>query len=235
MKLKIIGSSIMWSKGNQASYLIDDRILIDIPNGCLKDLRRYNILPTSINNILITHMHGDHYFDIPFYLLNKLKDPSNLINISLPKNGIRKIRNLVYLAFPYSTYNIFHKLNINFITKNNFNIDKYNITKLKMNHGYLKQSYGYIIDDGKSKIGFTGDSSICPNIEYMCSIVDYIVVDSTYLNGNNIHMGLDNIYNLASIYKDTIFILSHSSDKVKNTKIEIDNIIIPNDGDEYNI
>ncbi len=235
MKLRIVGSSIMWSKGNQASYLIDDKLLIDIPNGCCKDLRRLDILPTSINNILITHMHGDHYFDIPFYLLNKLKSPNDLINICVSKSGIRKIKRLVFLAFPYSTYNIFHKLNIIFITKNEFNIDNYKIIKLKMNHGSLRHSYGYIIDDGIKKIGITGDTSICDSVEYMASKVDVMVCDSTYIEGDYKHMGIDNIEVLAKNNPNTLFILSHSSDKVKNQEIAFDNMIIPKDGEEFDI
>lgn len=223
----------MWSKGNQASYLIDDSLLIDIPNGSLKELRRFDIVPTSINNILITHLHGDHYFDIPFYLLNKLKVPKDNINICVSRNGIRKIKHLTFLAFPYSTYSIFKKLNINFITKRKFTIDKYTITKLKMNHGSLKHSYGYIIDDGEKIVGITGDTSMCDNVKYMASIVDYLICDSTYITGDYKHMGIDNIKELAKANPSTKFILSHSSDKVKNTDISLDNIIIPNDGDIF--
>lgn len=36
MKLQIIGSGGMWHKENSASYLIDDHILIDMPNGSCK-------------------------------------------------------------------------------------------------------------------------------------------------------------------------------------------------------
>ena len=38
MKLQIIGSGGMWYKENSASYLIDDHILIDMPNGSCKNL-----------------------------------------------------------------------------------------------------------------------------------------------------------------------------------------------------
>ena len=39
MKLKIIGSGNIFSKYNSASYLIDDKILIDVPNGTCKILK----------------------------------------------------------------------------------------------------------------------------------------------------------------------------------------------------
>lgn len=40
MKLKILGSVSIYSKDNSASCLIDDKILIDIPNGNCKALKK---------------------------------------------------------------------------------------------------------------------------------------------------------------------------------------------------
>lgn len=73
MKIEILGSGNIYSKWNSASYLVDDKILIDVPNGTHKTLKNRNIEPININKILITHFHGDHYFDLPFILLEKLK------------------------------------------------------------------------------------------------------------------------------------------------------------------
>ncbi len=61
MKLKVIGSGNIFSKQNSASYLIDDKILIDVPNGTCKTLKNIGIEPSKIDNILITHFHGDHF------------------------------------------------------------------------------------------------------------------------------------------------------------------------------
>ena len=73
MKVRVIGSGSMWTAFNSASYMIDDNILVDIPNGLCKSLFRMGIDPRNIENVLITHFHGDHYFDIPFLFLLKAK------------------------------------------------------------------------------------------------------------------------------------------------------------------
>ena len=54
MKLQIIGSGGMWHKENSASYLIDDHILIDMPNGSCKNLYNLGIKVEKIDNVLIT-------------------------------------------------------------------------------------------------------------------------------------------------------------------------------------
>ena len=66
MKLKILGSGNIFSKYNSASYLVDDKIQIDIPNGTCKTLKNIGIEPSKISEILITHFHGDHYLDMLF-------------------------------------------------------------------------------------------------------------------------------------------------------------------------
>ena len=65
MKVKVIGSGSMWTKYNSACYLIDEDIMVDFPNGACKYLYRLNIKPNSINHILLTHFHRDHYGSIP--------------------------------------------------------------------------------------------------------------------------------------------------------------------------
>ena len=82
MKIKVIGSGSMWAGYNSASYMIDDDILVDMPNGMCKNMFRMNINPRNIVNVLITHFHGDHYFDIPFYFLLKSRAANNNISIS---------------------------------------------------------------------------------------------------------------------------------------------------------
>ena len=69
MKIYTIGSGDMYSINNSASYLINDSILLDIPNGTCRELKRKNINIIDINHIIITHLHADHFFDLPFYLL----------------------------------------------------------------------------------------------------------------------------------------------------------------------
>ena len=87
MKIQVIGSGSMWTKYNSACYLIDDKIMVDFPNGACKYLYRLNIIPNTIDNIVLTHFHGDHYFDMPFYLLNKSKSENKNVNIYCSKEG----------------------------------------------------------------------------------------------------------------------------------------------------
>ena len=51
--------------------LLDGHILVDAPPTIIPQLRRADISPSSISNLLITHWHGDHTFGLPFLLIER--------------------------------------------------------------------------------------------------------------------------------------------------------------------
>lgn len=239
MKVTIIGSSDMWSKNNSASYLIDDDILVDIPNGTCKALRNININPDKIKYVLITHFHGDHYFDIPFLLLGKTfsKNIENKnINIACDGSSKFKIRKLTYLAFPHSI-KIQTDLHIKYLSKKIFNINNYRVEKVLVNHGITKSAYGYIFTDKNINFGFTGDTTYCDALEYMASKCNYLICDTTRKNSNDRHMGVDHVLYLAKKYPNCNFITSHMNDKTRDylNKNKVKNVIVAKDGMIFNV
>lgn len=237
MKVTVIGSGSMWSEYNSACYMIDNNIMVDYPNGACKYLYRLGLKPKSIEHLLITHFHGDHYFDVPFLIYNKGKQDSKRLTIYSSKDGKKKIFKLGLLAFPHSFFEVVLKSKLSFNYSEEFTIGKYNITKVLMDHGRMKPAYGYLIENKKRKIGFTGDSSLCEGYEYLASKCDYLFCDCTHIEGNNHHTGINNILYLAKKYHKCKFVVSHLDNKTRKEfqKIKAKNIIIPKDGMEIKI
>lgn len=236
MKIKIIGSGSIWNEFNSACYLIDNKILIDMPNGACKYLYRLGIEPSQIDNILITHFHGDHYFDLPFYLMKKIILDKQKVNIYCIEEGKEKIENLVKLAFFNSFKTICFNSLLNYNFDKQFKIKDYKIYKIPVLHGLIK-AYGYLIKKNNKLIGFTGDASLGKSIEYMASICQYLFCDCSFIKGNNKHMGIDNLIYLANNYSKCIFIASHLDNNTRNKlqELKLNNIIIASDGKEINI
>ena len=233
MKVKVIVSGSMWNKYNSASYLIDKKTMVDFPNGTCKNLFRFEINPNSIEDIVITHFHGDHYFDIPFYFLLKSKSKLLDINIYCGKEGKRKIKNLLKLAFPNSTAEILKILNLKYEHKNIFELKKYSVERVEVEHGRMP-SYGYIFNDNDKYIGFTGDTALCENVEHMSSKCDYLFCDCMFPEGTTKHMGIDNLKYLSEKFPQCTYVVSHMEIPTREKLIElkIENIIVPEDGQE---
>lgn len=237
MKVTVIGSGSMWNAYNSASYMIDDNILIDIPNGTCKNIFRLELNPRKITNILITHFHGDHYFDIPFYFLLKAKSEDKNINIYCSKEGKNKNKKLLKLAFPNSAKDVIKNINLKYEHNNEFLVNEYNVKKILVDHGRMKPAYGYIFSTDKIKVGFTGDTTICKNVEYMASICNYLFCDCMFLEGTSKHMGINMIKQLSNKYTNCNFVVSHMEENTREElkKLEIKNIIVPTDGLTINI
>ena len=56
MNIKLIGTGAIYTKYNSACTLINDDMLVDVPNGVLKQLLNSNNQPEKIEKILITHI-----------------------------------------------------------------------------------------------------------------------------------------------------------------------------------
>jgi len=210
MKIYTIGSGNMYSINNSASYLINDSILLDIPNGTCKELKRKNINIMDINHVIITHLHADHFFDLPFYLLSRSNNNIQNSIIYCKEEDNKKLLKLIDISFP----NVRKYLSIAFNNKDNFTIDNLNFERRKVNHGDDIESYGYIVSDNNITIGFTGDTSLCKEVEIMASICSTLICDCTRIKGNNYHMGIDNLEYLSKKYKCKIY-ASHIEDETR--------------------
>jgi len=76
-----------------ASYVIGDRVLVDTGWFAIDNLRRANIDPLSIDLLLFTHFHHDHYLSLPsvlFYRLMKRRALDEL-TIAGPAEDIERV------------------------------------------------------------------------------------------------------------------------------------------------
>lgn len=231
MRVMVIGSGSMWTHYNSACYMVDDNIMVDFPNGACKYLCRNGVDIKEINHVLITHFHGDHYFDIPFYVLRKSKSNDRNSIIYCSKEGKSKIKKIGHLAFPNSFEEAAMDSELKFYCKDSFKINEYLINRVLVDHGRMKPAYGYVFKDGDMFVGFTGDTSLCDNVELMASKCSYLFCDCMRIDGNNKHMGIDNLKYLSRTYNNCTFVVSHLDDETRNVliKLKLKNVIIPED------
>lgn len=242
MKLKIIGSGNARSKEICASTLIDNTILVDAGHGVYKKLLQENVDIKSLEAIFITHLHTDHFIDLTAIVAHRniLKDDdpdTPTLHIYLPVGGIEALR---VIALNTLDQNIDPDSWMRFSSEikeyNNHPIHfkDYEIKALKVDHAAMVPSYGLIFKTKDHTVGFSGDSKTCPNIKKIIEVSDTLVIDTSYLTECIFHMGLDTVINFAEKYPGKLFLGTHISNEVRNSKHELPkNLHLLRDGEIY--
>lgn len=242
MEVKLIGTGSIGATSFSASTIIDKKILIDTPNGLVKLTKKNNINILDIEVILITHLHGDHFMELPFIMLEKyFNKDNNEVLVYGPIGLEKKVKQLFTIAFPDDYDLVTQETNFQFIEFNNNQVYKFNDYKFYpklVEHGNLKPAYGIIVEYQNKRIGFSGDSTICDSIKDIIKASDISILDTSLPDiGNRSHMGLIDIEALRNTNKNKTIIATHMHDKTRllaqNKKIT--NLIIPLDGYTFNL
>ena len=241
MNITMVGTGSFASNHNSACVLIDEKILVDIPNGSVKQMKKMGYTVLDIETVAITHFHGDHYFDIPFLLLERRifgKDKQPL-NIICPEYGVIKIKQLLELAFE----GFFEHLDelVNFIPYNDeikvLDIKGYEIDSVKVSHGE-DIAYGYYIKKDNISAGVSGDTSFCEAVENLVAKSDVTICELSFVKGSIEHMGIDKMKELTDKFPSKKIIATHMSENVREIVLNSDKmglLEVVEDGYKFNI
>lgn len=237
MKIQFLGvGAAMNTNKLGASILVNDKILFDACPGCSNMLLKCGIDLNNIEYVFISHLHGDHYFGLPFLLieymlLNRIKP----LNIVAPIQLKHNILQLLKLAFPESNEKkMLSYSNPNFIesfTNKTIKFDEITIQLVKAIHSI--DTYGFIINEHDTTVYYTSDTEIFDSFEEYIKKADIVIIDGTTI-GFSLpgHINVDDIFELAKKYHEKIFYITHRS--IYDIPQECpSNVCFPNDGDVY--
>lgn len=243
MKVKILGSSTTWTTRAVSSYVVDGKILIDCGPSTYKRLLQEKFDHYAIKYIFITHLHSDHILGIDAFIAdycdpdNKNKEGFQKLIVYGPK-GIKKRMKLLkkYFCMTVKTSNkikiedFIHIIEIKDLSKK-INIPDYEILTYPLNHGDM-DDIGYIINDGKTKLGFSGDCTYDQALISYIENLDVCFIDCARLKTGKNHLGYDRLLELQSKYKNKKFYMTHYSNEIfeKIPNLEIEAAI---EGEEY--
>ena len=243
MEIRLVGTGSIGAVQSSASTLVNKKILIDVPNGIVKRLKQFGENVLNINTVLITHLHGDHYFDLPFFMLEKyFYKVTDKTIIYAPIGTLKKVKKLFELAFPGEYKKIMNNIDIEFIEFKELKNEKLDndiyVDSVLVDHGRCKPAYGYLLKENSRNVGFSGDSKMCEAIDYIVQNSIVSVLDMSFAeNINHAHMGLHDVERICDKYKEKIIITTHMQDYTRNEakNKNIKNLIVPDDGQIINI
>ncbi|MBR2281418.1 MAG: ribonuclease Z [Spirochaetales bacterium] len=238
MKVKVLGTGAVPSSRRSCGYLIDGRILVDVPNGSWKMMENLGYDLLDIDDILITHFHADHYFDMPFVFLTREGSTDRTLNIFCGESGPRYIYDTLDLAFPDIAQYV-RDIPINFNFDDSFMVPDYHVQRFEVIHGSLAECYAYVFEDGKQKIGFSGDTCLCDGLLEAVKGCRHFIMEcsqasNTAMKGGKAHLRVDQFLGIAEDNPDCTFYATHMTAFSRNELQERHprNVVILDDLDE---
>ena len=235
MKIDVIGNGCTWTKELSTSYIINDEILFDVPQGSFKTLfKKYNL--DKINYIIISHFHSDHFGDLHIvldYIFNCRPDAKPTI---IAPAGCKEKICAMFRLFEISYFEEYLKERVNFITLENlskFKLDKYKLKSFKMTHANI-DSYGIIIEENGVKVGFSGDTSMCNNVRKILKKSQACFIDSANIDKNNKHLSVSEVNELEKEFTECKVYRIHLSDLAIN-ELNKNRIYYPKQGETIEI
>ncbi len=238
MKVDIIGCSTAWTERPTSSYCINDDILVDCGEGTLKYYGRNKIDFYKIKNIFITHLHGDHTFALYNYLCQHIgynteeqkKSLTIYGPVGLKTHLFEMIKNFASEIDPFVIEDYVNVIELSDFSQT-LQIDNLKVKFFKLKHGKLID-IAYVFDDGKIKIGFSGDCILTPEIENFIELSDIVYLECCSFETSASHLGLNDYKMLHKKYSNKQFYAIHCIDKIYKNYKEY-GIEIAEDGKKY--
>jgi len=110
IQVRFLGSGDAFGSGGRLQTCICIKatistFLVDCGASSLIALRRFGLAPNDIEMILLTHLHGDHFGGIPFFVLDAqlISKRSRPLVIAGPPGTQRRVREAMEIFFPGSS------------------------------------------------------------------------------------------------------------------------------------
>lgn len=232
-----------------SSFIISNpqtTLLVDCGDGISKELIKQNINYDSIDSIIITHLHPDHFTGLFSLLVQmKLSRRENKLSIIIHKNLLNFLENCLeqlYLfkeRLPFQLEIINYDFNceiklsegFSFIAKANSHLEKYSQIKTSNKIAFISSSFIFSI--GKDIIYYSADIGRKEDLYLFDVEYNYSIIETTHIDVADIFEFVKNSNSKKIFF---IHIDEEKEETLRRTfseEIKKGKILIPNDGDEY--
>lgn len=167
MVVQFLGSGDAFGSGGRDQTCIyvdgpDFRFLIDCGASGLISMKRWGVSPSTVDAILLTHLHGDHFGGIPFFILDAqlISRRTQPLMIAGPPGLEGRIHAAMEIFFPGSS-KVQQKFAIRFVELENeasTTIGPLTIKAFHVLHPSGDPSLAIRVDCGGKTIAYSGDT-----------------------------------------------------------------------------
>lgn len=173
VSVKFLGSGDAFGSGGrlQTCILIETagaKFLLDCGASALISMKRFGVSTADIDKILITHLHGDHFGGIPFFILDSqlISKRTKPLLIAGPPGVKDRVHSAMEIMFPGSS-RVKQKFSIDFLELQvgaRTEIDQVFVTAEGVAHASGSPSYALRIECAGKSIVYSGDTEWTDNL-----------------------------------------------------------------------
>jgi ribonuclease BN (tRNA processing enzyme) len=191
VKVTVIGcsGSLPGPDSSASCYLLESehdgrtwRVLLDLGSGALGVLQRY-VDPSSIDAVLVSHLHPDHYFDISgLYVMWKYHPDG--ARPPIPVWGPKGIARQSARAYGLSRDpGMSQEFDFRDYDDQPIRVGPFTIVAARVVHPIT--AYGMRVDDGGGVLVYSGDTGPCQELVDLATGADLLLAESAFVEGGD--------------------------------------------------
>ena len=189
VSVKFLGSGDAFGSGGRLQTCIyveseAAKFLIDCGASSLISMKQYGVSLLDVETILISHLHGDHFAGIPFFILDSqlISRRSDPLIIAGPPGLKERVRNAMEVMFPGSS-KVKQKFEIVYYElpeDTPVTIGELGVTGTQVVHGSGAPSYALRVACAGKMIVYSGDTEWTDRLIEVARGADLFIAESYY-------------------------------------------------------
>jgi len=166
VKVRFLGSGDAFGSGGRFQTCIhlqagDARLLVDCGASSLVAMRRFGVDPQSVDTVVLSHLHGDHFGGVPFLVLDgQFKRRTQPLTIAGPPGVAARVTAAMEVLFPGSSA-VERKFAVRFVELRDrmpLALGAFTVTPFEVVHASGAPPYALRVAAGGKVVAYSGDT-----------------------------------------------------------------------------
>lgn len=222
LRVRFIGSGDAFGSGGRFNTCImisapEAKFLVDCGASSLVALRRFEVEPDSLDMILITHLHGDHFGGLPFLLLDAqlISRRTRPLLLAGPPGLEQRLHTAMEALFPGST-KVERKFELQFREWSSgepARLNDVSVTPHLVSHPCGAPPFALRMTCGGKTITYSGDTEWCEGLLEAARGVDLFIAEGyTYDKPIKYHLSFKNLKDQRENIAAGRIVITHMND-----------------------